>query len=188
MALELPEHQQPVFQRQVQATGGLLHDPAEDLRTDRQLLGFEGRPAGHDPEALAQQVQRQAGAHLGATGDRVELGRLLLLVLSQQLQLGAAGSADRTGGVLAAAQVQVGQGRLQSDHEARREVGTAALHRPQGLEAGLLHLVAAGLLGELEQLLLDVVERRGQAPLELVAGVLEHALEQAANARWKRTR
>ena len=84
------------------------------------------------------------------------------------------------------AAVERGEGCLQPDDEARRDVGAAAADLAQGLEAAVLVLVRLGLFGQLEQLLLELVERRGDALLQRHAGDRKHRLEHRARTRRQR--
>ena len=61
-AIEDAVQQQSRFQRQLQRLRRLAHDPAQRLRPERDAFGIERGRAGDHAEALAEQVQRQAGA------------------------------------------------------------------------------------------------------------------------------
>ena len=84
------------------------------------------------------------------------------------------------------AAVEGGECRFQADHEARRDIGAPAADLAQGLEAAVLVLVGLGLLGQLEQLLLELVERRSDALLQRHAGDRKHRLEHRARTRRQR--
>ena len=68
-AVEGTEQQQAGFEPDLQCVGRLAQDAAHHLRADGEPLGIEGRRAGQDAEALAEQVQRQARAGLMAQRD-----------------------------------------------------------------------------------------------------------------------
>ncbi len=67
--------------------------------------------------------------------------------------------------------------------EARRNIRATALDLTERLEACVLLIVAARSLGELEQLLLELIQRARDRVLELIGGSLEKPFEERTHAR-----
>uniref|UniRef100_A0A0U1PAS3 Uncharacterized protein n=1 Tax=Mizugakiibacter sediminis TaxID=1475481 RepID=A0A0U1PAS3_9GAMM len=177
-AVEAAVQQQLVFQREFEVGGGALQRAGDRVGAERQGFGLDQRRGDQHAEAVAEFVQRDAAAHLGARGDVLQRQRLLQLALVDQLQRirGDAMAARRRA-------VQRGELFLQCQQEARRHVGAAALDLAQAVEATLLFGVVARLLGMLEQLLLEVRQRGAQRRLEAGAAHLQQLVEQLAHAR-----
>ena len=185
-AIEGAEQQHPVLELDVQARGGVAQALAQAVRAHRQFVGFQRRRAREHAEALAQREQRLAVADLGLAGDFLQRQRFLeFLGLDQRQVLALAARHAREARHVVAA-VERGEGCFQPDDEARRDVGAAAADLAQGFEAAVLVLVRLGLFGQLEQLLLELVERRGDALLQRHAGDRKHRLEHRARTRRQR--
>ncbi len=183
LSLELPVDQQPVFVVQVESGHRGAQKGAERARAHRQPFRLEGRASGHHAKTLTQQEQGQAVAHLGTAGDLAQQHVLLELDIRHQAEL-AEGHAGVVAGQWTALRrvLQGRQSTFQGNEEARDHIGATALDLTQRLETGGLDVAAAGLVGELEQLLLGFVERELEATLELVGAELQHAFQQLTHA------
>ncbi len=182
LAVECPVELDAEVGRQIKAGRGLAQAFGQRQRPDRQVLRFERTRAGEHGEAPAEHEQRLAMADFGLAGDFLQREGLLELCLVDQAH--AAGG-DRGARPLRPA-VLVGQSRqtrFEGDQEARGDVGPAAPELAQRLEAALLRVIAACLLGEAEQLLVELVECVDQPLLEDRARLAEHGFENGPRSR-----
>lgn len=181
LALEGAVHQQADVDVHADPLDRAPDRAAQRLRPDRQRLGVEGGAPGQHAEALAEQEQRQAVADLGTPGDLVQRRGFVQYQILDQTQF-AKGASPFDPRIVLGRVLEGGQRGFQAEQETRGQIGAAALDLAQCLETTLLQLVVLCLFGELEQLLLELVQRRDQSAVELVGDVIENAFQQRTHS------
>src|SRR5689334_17852289 len=135
---------------------------------------------------MRERVERLAVADLGLRDDLLQreifLEHFGIDELERRAAYRGAGALVRFGRP-ARRRIDVRERGFDVQQEPRRNVGAPAPDLAQRLETCVLLLVAARALGELEELLLELVERARDRVLELVRRALEQAFEQRAHAR-----
>jgi len=167
---------------QVEALGRVLQKVAQAVRPQRQRLRVVGRAAGEHAEPLAQHHDLRIAALLVPARDFAQHDLLVhhrVLDQGQRLvvQLGLRLLARRP----RAADAR--QRRLQREHVVRHQVAAVLLQRAEVHEDLRLRIVAAGLLGLLEQLLLELHQHAVQRRHEIRGDMVQQVLQYAPHAR-----
>ncbi|HRO86997.1 MAG TPA: hypothetical protein PLH21_03030 [Chiayiivirga sp.] len=156
-AIELAEHDAALAGVQIEHGDGLAQHPAQLARTDGQALGVERGTTGHHAQALAQKKQRQAVADFRPRGDFTQRhGFIHRLRIDQGQRRERRRRGLRHVGLHRFGQAC--QGLLDPFEHGRSKVGAIGADALARFQQGTLHLVAAGVLGTAEQLLLELVE------------------------------
>jgi hypothetical protein len=180
-ALELVVQVQAELHAHIKRASRFAQQPAQGMRADGQGLGIEGRASDDHAETLPEQEQGKAVADLGPHGDLVQCAAFVHRAVFHQGQHPWHGRRAFLVGILLRLVLDRGERRLQPHKETRGHVGAHALEFAQRVEGLLLHIVAARLFGQLEQVLLEFVQRDREATVEFVGDVVEHAFEQRAH-------
>lgn len=183
-AIVLAEHDAALAGIQAQHVDALAQDFAQAARADRQPFGIEGRAARDNAKTLAKQEQRQAVADLGAGRDFPQRNGLVHGAGVDQGQFGELrprGIHDLGLGRIG----QRGQGIFDAVEHRRCQQGAVGMDLLLGFQQGALNLVAAGLFGAAENLLLQLGEHQLERTGEIASEMTQQTLQQRALAACK---
>ncbi len=185
LALEGAVQGQLRVQPQLQCLAGVAQDPAQQVRSQRRVLGLERRPRGEHAEALAQQLQRDADPRRFAPGDIVQHDVAVDVHVGDQGQHlhRRAGLVLAQRGGRGGRQPQRGQGRFQLRLVERREARAARAQALQFLIDILLQLAVAGAFGLVKQCALQFGQGRLQRGLQRLPQQGLQRLQDVAHAR-----
>ena len=139
------------------------------MRAAGQALDIQRRRGGQHAEALAEQVQGEAGARTVPRGDVAKhRGLVHLRLVDQGEVVGAAGPRRRRVLDRRSRLAERGEAGFQPDHEARHQVGAVQPQGAQGVEVFGFDARVAGMVREPEQLLFQFAEHQLQLPFQFV--------------------
>ena len=183
-AVEDPVEQQPRAVIELHDLGRMAHRAAQRLRAKRNALTVERGRRGQHAETLAEQMQDQVGARFLARRDGVQHRALVhhrfvhqTEVAEIQRRPGHRDLARRNGQRHRLA--QAGEVAFQQLHEARGQIVAIEPHHAQRV-----HVVdrgAAGVVGQTEELFLELGDRRNQIAFQILTGQRKRALQRAAH-------
>ena len=171
------------IQRQLQTGGGLLQHLAETMGAQRQRIRVVGGCPGQHAETLAQHEDLRIAALLVPARDFAQHDFLVHHRVFDQGQRLVVQAQRRCGLRCRPRRADASQLGFQAEHVVRDQLGPVLLQGTQVDEDLGLQMVAACLLGLLEQLLLELHQHRVQRGDEVGRDMVVQVLQHAAHAR-----